>query len=126
MSALTEITDQLTLVVLGIRIWSGRKKLRAEDLHLSDGEIPPEELVSLGSKRVCDPEPLKEAIAAGKNRILLTLTTGTGKTRPELWRLPGGLLRLRRGWTSAIAVAPITRASGTASRSTSARRCSSA
>ncbi|MEA1049091.1 DUF3150 domain-containing protein [Lamprobacter modestohalophilus] len=55
----TEITDRITLVVLDVRIWSGRKKLRAEDLHLADGAIPPEELVSLGSKRVCDPEPLK-------------------------------------------------------------------
>ncbi|MCG5547519.1 DUF3150 domain-containing protein [Halorhodospira halochloris] len=59
MTNITEITDQLTLVVLDIRIWSGRKKLRAEDLHLDDGEIPPEDLVSLGSKRVCDPEQLK-------------------------------------------------------------------
>ncbi|MBK1653043.1 DUF3150 domain-containing protein, partial [Halorhodospira halochloris] len=46
MTNITEITDQLTLVVLDIRIWSGRKKLRAEDLHLDDGEIPPEDLVS--------------------------------------------------------------------------------
>ena len=59
MHAITTITDRLTLVLLSISIWSGRKKLRAEDLHLSDGEIPPEDLVSLGSKRVCDPEPLK-------------------------------------------------------------------
>ncbi len=59
MNTITRITDRLTLVMLDIAIWSGRKKLRAEDLHLSDGEIPPEELVSLGSKRVCDPEPLK-------------------------------------------------------------------
>ncbi|MBK1736272.1 hypothetical protein CKO15_13585 [Halorhodospira abdelmalekii] len=59
MTNITEITDRLTLVVLNVRIWSGRKKLRAEDLHLDDGAIPPEELVSLGSKRVCDPEHLK-------------------------------------------------------------------
>ncbi|MBK1618591.1 hypothetical protein CKO42_09095 [Lamprobacter modestohalophilus] len=59
MYTMTEITDRITLVVLDIHIWSGRKKLRAEDLHLADGAIPPEELVSLGSKRVCDPEPLK-------------------------------------------------------------------
>ena len=42
------ITDRITLVMLDIRIWSGRKKLRPEDLHLSGGEIPPEDLVSLG------------------------------------------------------------------------------
>ena len=59
MHAITQITDRLTLVMLSISIWSGRKKLRPEDLHLSDGEIPPEDLVSLGSKRVCDPDALK-------------------------------------------------------------------
>lgn len=53
-----QITDQLTLVCFDIRIWSGRKKLRAEDLKLGT-DIPPEELVSLGSKRVCNPEALK-------------------------------------------------------------------
>ncbi|MBK1630651.1 hypothetical protein CKO31_07815 [Thiohalocapsa halophila] len=53
------ITDRIVLVMLGISIWSGRKKLKPEDLNLVGGEIPPEELVSLGSKRVCDPEPLK-------------------------------------------------------------------
>lgn len=57
-SALTTITDQVTLIILSISIWSGRKKLRAEDLKLGT-EIPPEELVSLGSKRICDPEVLK-------------------------------------------------------------------
>ncbi|MEA1048396.1 DUF3150 domain-containing protein [Lamprobacter modestohalophilus] len=55
---LTEITDRLTLVVLQISIWSGRKKLRAEDLSIN-GAFPPGDLVSLGSKRVCDPEQLK-------------------------------------------------------------------
>lgn len=58
MNAVKTITDRLVLVMLDIRIWSGRKKLRPEDLILA-GEPPPEDLVSLGSKRVCDPEPLK-------------------------------------------------------------------
>ncbi len=58
MNTITRITDRLTLVMLDVAIWSGRKKLRAEDLKLGT-EIPPEDLVSLGSKRVCDPEPLK-------------------------------------------------------------------
>jgi hypothetical protein len=58
MHVMQRITDQLTLVCFDIRIWSGRKKLRAEDLKLGT-EIPPEELVSLGSKRVCNPEALR-------------------------------------------------------------------
>jgi hypothetical protein len=59
MTTIETITDRIVLVMLSISIWSGRKKLRPEDLHLSDGEIPPEELVSLGSKRICDPDALK-------------------------------------------------------------------
>lgn len=59
MTTLTTITDQLTLVMLNINIWSGRKKLVPEDLQLASGAIPPEELVSLGSKRICDPMQLK-------------------------------------------------------------------
>ena len=59
MHAIHRITDQLTLVVLAVNIWSGRKKLRPEDLKLGT-EIPPEDLVSLGSKRICNPESLKE------------------------------------------------------------------
>lgn len=58
MHAIQHITDRITLVVLSVTIWSGRKKLRPEDLKLGT-EIPPEDLVSLGSKRVCNPEDLK-------------------------------------------------------------------
>lgn len=59
MNATQSITDRIVLVMLDVSIWSGRKKLKPEDLNLVGGKIPPEDLVSLGSKRVCDPEPLK-------------------------------------------------------------------
>jgi hypothetical protein len=54
----TAILDRLVAVNLDVRIWSGRKKLTAEDLSLGT-EVPPEDLVSLGSKRVCDPEAVR-------------------------------------------------------------------
>jgi len=50
-----QVLDRLVAVNLDVRIWSGRKKLTAEDLSLGT-DVPPEDLVSLGSKRVCDPE----------------------------------------------------------------------
>ena len=77
MYAITTITDRITLVMLDVRIWSGRKKLRPEDLHLSGGELPPEDLVSLGSKRVCDPEPLKvfSRIKQAAERVCLRVGT---------------------------------------------------
>jgi hypothetical protein len=52
------VLDRLVAVNLDVRIWSGRKKLTAEDLSLG-ADVPPEDLVSLGSKRVCDPEAIK-------------------------------------------------------------------
>jgi hypothetical protein len=58
MHVMQRIADRLALVCLDVRIWSGRKKLRAEDLKLGT-HVPPQDLVSLGSKRVCDPEALR-------------------------------------------------------------------
>lgn len=46
------------VVSLNVRIWSGRKKLRPEDLTAT-GRLPPKELVSLGSKRLCHPDTLR-------------------------------------------------------------------
>ncbi len=76
MHVIQRITDQITLVVLAVNIWSGRKKLRPEDLKLGT-EIPPEELVSLGSKRVCNPEDLKvfHRIEKGAERACLQVGT---------------------------------------------------
>ena len=70
------ITDQLVLVMLNVTIWSGRRKLRAEDLNLA-GETPPEDLVSWGSKRVCDPEPLKVFQRLKKEAERFCLRNGT-------------------------------------------------
>jgi hypothetical protein len=53
------ILQNIVIVTLNITLWSGRKKLRPEDLKLADGsELPPDKLASLGSKRVMDPEAL--------------------------------------------------------------------
>jgi len=50
--------NDVIVVSLDVRIWSGRKKLRPEDLTAS-GKLPPKELVSLGSKKIFDPKALK-------------------------------------------------------------------
>ncbi len=47
------VLQQLLVVNLDVHIWSARKKLTAVDL--SDTNLPPEELASLGSKRICNP-----------------------------------------------------------------------
>ena len=49
--------DRLVVVNLDIHIWSARKKLSPVDLGNPD--LPPEDLASLGSKKICDPEELR-------------------------------------------------------------------
>ena len=51
--------ERLVVIKLDVSVWSGRKKLRKEDLGLAGGsEWPPEDLASLGSKRITDPKSL--------------------------------------------------------------------
>lgn len=52
-----EILNQTICVNLDVHIWQGRRSLKATDLD-SIG-LPPEELASLGSKKVADPSDLK-------------------------------------------------------------------
>lgn len=51
------ILDNLFALNLNISLWSARKKMTPEDF--GGVELPPEDLASLGSKRVADPETLK-------------------------------------------------------------------
>jgi hypothetical protein len=52
------VLQDVVVISLDVHIWSGRKKLRPEDLTTS-GKLPPKELVSLGSKKIFNPEALK-------------------------------------------------------------------
>jgi hypothetical protein len=70
-----QVLDRLVAVNLDVRIWSGRKKLTAEDLSLG-ADVPPEDLVSLGSKRVCDPESIKVFHRLKKQAERVCLTGG--------------------------------------------------
>jgi hypothetical protein len=70
-----QVLDRLVAVNLDVRIWSGRKKLTAEDLSLGD-DVPPEDLVSLGSKRVCDPNSIKVFHRLKKQAERVCLTGG--------------------------------------------------
>ena len=51
-----EVLDKVVVINLDISLWSGRKKLKPEDLK--GVNLPPDNLASLGSKRVYDPEAL--------------------------------------------------------------------
>lgn len=51
------ILDNLLALNLNVSLWSARRKMNREDLGRA--ELPPEDLASLGSKRIADPENLK-------------------------------------------------------------------
>ncbi len=51
------ILDNLLALNLNVSLWSARRKMNQEDL--GGAELPPEDLASLGSKRIADPENLK-------------------------------------------------------------------
>lgn len=50
----------MAMVRLDVSMWSGRARLREEDLNLPPGvELPPEALATLGSKKLFDPAKLR-------------------------------------------------------------------
>lgn len=65
-----KVLDHLLVVNLDVHIWSAQKKLLPADLN--GAELPPDDLASLGSKRICNPEEL-HAFAMLKARAVSLL-----------------------------------------------------
>ena len=62
MSAITvtHILNQMSVISVDCSVWSGSRRLKPEDLALGQGgQLPPDDVVSLGSKKLCDREVLK-------------------------------------------------------------------
>lgn len=51
------ILDNLLALNLNVSLWSARRKMSQEDL--GGAELPPDDLASLGSKRIANPESLR-------------------------------------------------------------------
>lgn len=58
MNTSTSALNDIVAIQLNVSQWTGRKKLADSDLSLS-GEVPPKEIINLGSKYTTDPEALK-------------------------------------------------------------------
>jgi hypothetical protein len=72
------ILDQVVLVKVEANIYGARKKLKKEDLVLADGsKLPPEDLASLGSKRLLDPDQLTVFNRLKKEAERICLRVGT-------------------------------------------------
>lgn len=65
MSNTVQHLESLCVIHVDFDIWSGQTRLSPADLKLGEGgEIPPEKVAQLGSKKICDPAKLK-----GFNRL---------------------------------------------------------
>ena len=81
-----QIFEQSVGIILDIRLWSASKNLRAEDLQGS--ELPPEELVSLGSKRIHDKQTLKPIQAVRTKTVSYLESVAVSLYGGKVWLLP--------------------------------------
>jgi hypothetical protein len=55
----TSVLDKCVVVTIHNTIWSGARHMRPEDIRLGDGgQMPPKDVATLGSKKICDPKSL--------------------------------------------------------------------
>lgn len=59
MSSLT-VLNKTVCLKLRVSLWTGRRRLRAEDLGSAAQNLPPDDLASLGSLKLCNPKRLAE------------------------------------------------------------------
>lgn len=78
------VLKDVMVINLEVSLWTGRRKLRAEDMGGAD--LPPAELATLGSKRIFDPERLK-IFGTLKSRAV-SLLERTGVRFMGGWALP--------------------------------------
>ncbi len=57
---------EITCINIDVHLWSGRARLRPEDIRIIQGELPPADLASLGSKKICNPDALSVFTALKK------------------------------------------------------------
>ncbi|MDR2442433.1 MAG: DUF3150 domain-containing protein [Deltaproteobacteria bacterium] len=101
-----KILDKLTMVNLSVSIWSAKKKLIPEDFGAVI--LPPEDLASLGNKRICDPERLKifstlKARAVGYlDKVGVRFLGGWGISDLETQAVHEFLLKVKNEFLAAI------------------------
>jgi len=71
------ITQETAVVVTQISIWTGTKKMKKEELGDTASKLPPDQLASLGTKRLVDPDHLTpiEATRKSIDRYMRSLGT---------------------------------------------------
>ncbi len=103
----TEITvlKHIMAVRLDVNIWSARKKLVHSDL--GEAELPPENLASLGNKKICDPKELSifNALKGRATSLLdkhgIRFLGGWALPEQKIQEVQDGLLEIARNFNEA-------------------------
>ncbi len=82
-----KVADKMMVVAPLITIWSARTKMQPEDYGLDKTNLPPEELATLGVKKLCPPEKLRP-FAMLKSRTVSLLSRHGIPFLPGAWLVP--------------------------------------
>ena len=82
-----KITDKMLVIAPAINIWSARRKMQAEDFGDSKDALPPDDIASLGVKKLCPPEKLRP-FAMLKSRATSLLARHGIPFLPGAWLVP--------------------------------------
>lgn len=85
-----QIFDHSIGIILDIKIWSGSKNLKPEDFK--GIELPPDELISLGSKRLHNKDTLKPIQAVRTRAVTFMESLAVSLYGGKIWLVPSGKL----------------------------------
>ena len=82
-----KVADKMLVVAPDIRIWSARTKMQPEDYGVDKDNLPPDDIATLGVKKLCPPEKLA-VFGKLKSRAVSLLSRVGVPFMPGSWLIP--------------------------------------
>ena len=101
------VLEKTVCVMLSCTLWTGCRRMRPEDLGTLAAELPPEELASMGSLKLCDPAELRELAVIKRRaeraceRLAVKFLGGYATDEANLDRIVGTLNELKSHFDAA-------------------------
>ena len=101
------VLEKTVCVMLSCRLWTGCRRMRPEDLGTVAAQLPPGELASMGSLKLCDPAQLRELAAIKRRaeraceRLAVRFLGGYATDEANLDRIVGTLNELKSQFDAA-------------------------
>ena len=83
-----KVADKMLVIAPAITIWSARRKMQAEDFGDSKDALPPDEIATLGVKKLCPPERLRPFAMLKSRATSLLARHGIPFMVPGAWLVP--------------------------------------